>query len=159
MDKSKYLERFQAMTPEERARFQLIGDHILVEKIEFKERKTAGGIITSVESAQNQKGSLAQDRPVFVRVLMVGEGYFDDTAEEGAQDVPLNVEVGDICMVGGLSTKWFSDLDIMDYRPYEIGYTQDKEVKLRFRGQEAYEKFFGFLSERAKKEVAGSTGT
>lgn len=153
MESSKYLARFQAMAEKEKASFQLIGDHLLVERIGVKEKKTAGGIILSLEDNKNQRNSLAADLPTFVRVIMVGEGYYNDETKE---PIALNVKPGDICLVGSLSTKWFSDLDIGDYKPHEIGLTREEEIKFLFRGEEGYKRAFGVLNEGIAPEVAGS---
>jgi co-chaperonin GroES (HSP10) len=152
MEKSKYLDRFQLMAKEAKEAFQLIGDYILVEKIPVKEKKTAGGIILSLEDNGRQKNSLAQDLPTLVRVILVGEGYYDD---ETKSPIELNVKPGDIGLVGALSTKWFSDLEISDYKPYEIGLTREEEIKFLFRGQEGYERAFGLLNQGVKTQVEG----
>lgn len=155
MDKSKYLDRFQSLASEGRALFQLIGDHILVERIAIKEKKTQSGIILGFDDNGKQKNSLAADLPIFVRVIMVGEGYYD---EETKASVPLNVRPGDIGLVGALSTKWFSDLDIGDYKPHEIGLTREEEIKFKFSGQAGYEEAFRLLNQNASAQVEGKSG-
>lgn len=152
MEPSKYLQRFQSMASDAKDVFQLIGDYILVEKIPVREKKTAGGIILSLEDNNRQKNSLAQDLPTLIRVILVGEGYYDD---ETKSSVPLNVKPGDIGLVGALSTKWFSDLEIADYKPYEIGLSREEEIKWLFRGQEGYERAIGLLNSGITAKVEG----
>lgn len=156
MEASKYLKRFEKLVAEGAQTFQLIGDYILVERIHIKEKKTAGGIILSLEDNGKQKNTLSQDLPTLVRVIAVGEGYYDD---ENKSSVPLNVRPGDICLVGSVSTKWFSDLDIADYKPYEIGLSRDEEIKMLFKGQEGYERAFGLLNSGIEAQVGVPAGS
>ena len=55
MIQSKYLDRFNLLAKEGAGTFELIGDHILVERIPIVEKRTAGGLILSLESNGNQK--------------------------------------------------------------------------------------------------------
>lgn len=156
MEPSKYLERFKKFAAEGKEHFQLIGDGLLVEQIPMKEKKTASGLIVNVEGHGKFKNTLAADAPVFVHVVAVGEGYYD---EEGGKDVPLNVKVGDIALVGAVSVKWFSMMDIEDYQPYEIGLCREAEIKCIFRGKESYDRALALLAPATEKKVEeGKTG-
>ena len=78
-----------------------------------------------------------------VIVIGVGSGYYD---EDTKASVPLNVKPGDIGLVGAVSTKWFSDLPIGDYKPYEIGLSREEEIKWLFKGSEGYKRAFEILN-------------
>lgn len=147
---SKYLSRFAHLTTEGAASFDLIGDHILVERIPVTEKRTSSGLILSLDSGKDQKNSLSADLPIMVIVVAVGKGYYND--DTGAS-VPLNVKPGDIGLVGSVSTKWFSDLPIGDYKPYEIGLSREEEIKWLFKGLEGYERAFDLLNSGIKAQV------
>lgn len=146
MRSSKYLERFKTLPAEA---MQLIGDLVLVERVPVEERRTAGGLIMSAGIGEKARSTIKADLPVFVHVLAVGKGYYD---EEG-KSTPLNVRVGDVILVGAESVRWFSDMDIPDYQAYEIGLTREQEISLRFEGEEAYKRAFAYLAPRTEAQV------
>lgn len=76
----KYLEAFKELFEQGSNFYQLIGDCLIVEELPQKEEeKSTGGIILPMTKGQN---AIAQGRPLFVQVLAVGEGYYDDTNME-----------------------------------------------------------------------------
>lgn len=133
---SKYLEAFKKAKSEASDSYTLYGDAILVEKVPEEEVKTASGIYIA-SSSKTQLGSIADNKPHFVHVLSVGEGFYSETG-----DVPVSVEPGDIILVGVNSVKWFSHMEIPQYEPFTVGLTRESEIQLKFKGQEAYRKFF-----------------
>lgn len=137
MKDSKYLNRFKSIDKP----FLLYGDTLIVERIPVEEKKTASGLFVGIET-KNQINTLASERPMFVRVLSVGVGFYDDDGNE----VKVDAEPGNIILVGDNSVKWFSDMDIKDYQPYEIGFTRESEIKLKFNSKEDYESTFEGLS-------------
>lgn len=150
MQPSKYLERFKRLPPDV---FVLIGDLVLVERVPFEERKSAGGLILNAGQGEKARSTVKADLPHFVHVLAVGKGYYDE--EKG--DVPLDVKQGDIVLVAPESVRWFSDLEIPDYQQYEIGLIREQEVNLRFAGKEAFDKAFGYLAPRTEPQVPSET--
>lgn len=137
------LPRFAQLSEKARDAFELIGDCILVERIKEPEKKTASGIIYGLET-KNQLGTFAQDRPHWVRVLVVGEGWYD---EETGESVPLNVQPGDVVLVSQVSVKYFSTFGDMDGAPADtIGLTRESEIQLRFKGEEGFAKAFAALN-------------
>lgn len=153
MKVSKYLNRFSNLNEAVTANpgnIQLIGDCLLVEKINLEERKTTSGIILNATKVTSHKDMTTEDAPQFVHILMVGEGYYDDETE---QSVPLNAKAGDIAMIARLGVRWFSDLEIADYQPYEIGLSRESEIKMLFRGPEAYAKVIEILNSGTKEKV------
>lgn len=148
MQPSKYLSRFRTLPDDAMA---LIGDSLLVERVPIEEKRTSSGLIKSADfGAQSARNNIKTDLPVFVHVVAVGKGYYDDETKE---DVPLDVKAGDIILVGSHSVNWFSDMDIPDYQAYEIGLTREQEIKLKFSGKEAYERAFAYLAPRTETQV------
>lgn len=146
---SNYKLQFEMMASEAGEAYELYGDCLLVEKLKPAEQKIGSIIIATVDTHRN---TLAQDRPHFVKVLAVGKGFYND---ETGQDVPLNVSIGDIILVGPLSVKYFSLFGDMEaYEPDSIGITRESEIQLRFKGEEGYKQVFATLNKYAKKKVA-----
>lgn len=139
--KPKYLAAFEKMAAEGKDLYQLQGEFIIVEEFGEEEVKSAGGIIMTA-SKKNADG-FGQNRPTLVRVVAVGEGYYD---EETKEDLPLNVKPGDIILVGGQSVKWLSYFGpIISSEGARIGISSAAEVQLKFNGQEGYEQVFQLL--------------
>lgn len=151
---SRYSERFESLKKEGHSSFVLVGNTLLVEKIKAPERKV-GSLF--VPTDVKQRGSFDQDIAVFVRVLAVGEGYYDDVTKE---DLPLDVQVGDIILVGQLSVKYFSFFgELQNYEPDTIGITRESEIQLRFRGEEGYKEAFRILNGQGEAHTEFSEPT
>ncbi len=150
MKPSKYLEAFKNVDMSSLTH-QLIGSTLLVERVPHEEKKTAGGIIMPTDVTSRQVNTMAADLPTFVHVVSVGRGYYN---EETGADVPLNVEAGDIILIGALSIKWFSLLEIDGYEPYSIGLAREEDIQLRFKGLKGYQAYFSALNGRLKEQVS-----
>ena len=145
---SRYLQQFRYGAEEAKAAFELYGDCILVEKVKEPEAKMGSFFIAT---ASTHRDTFAQDRPHFVHVLAVGEGYYDDAT---GKSVGLSVEVGDIILVGALSVKYFSMFGSLEgYEPDSIGITREAEIQLRFKGESGYEAFFAGLNKHTPKKM------
>lgn len=132
----KYLAAFQKMATEGKEYYQLNGEFIIVEEVPPEEKKTKGGLV--LPGHERQHDGFAQNRPTLVRVVAVGEGYYDDDTGES---VPLDVAPGDVILVGGQSVKWLSYLGpIISSEGVRIGLSTASEVQMRFRGEEGYKK-------------------
>lgn len=142
MTPSKYLEKAKAVRELKGKSYTLNGDFLLVERAKVEEVKTASGLILHTEFKQQRDG-LFDNMPEFVRVLDVGAGYYD----ESGKDVPLDVQVGDIILVGRASVKWLSVLEVPNYEPFSIGITRETEIQLRFHGDEGYKAFMAALND------------
>jgi len=139
-----YLKAFEVINEKAKDAFQLYGDALLVEEIPAEEVKRASGLYVPVGKTVTNVNGIESNRATFCRVLAVGEGYFDDEGKE----VPLNVTVGDIILVGRLSVNWFSVFgNVVATSGCQIGYTRESEIKVRFRGQEGYDAMFSILAE------------
>jgi co-chaperonin GroES (HSP10) len=162
IDDSRFLVPFQKAQKECDREMYLTGDVLIVEKVtgqEYtKDVKKADGTTTKLYlSGGDQKkiDGLDMNLPMFVRVLAVGPGFYDE------DQTPINceVEVGDIILIGRMSVNWFSVFgSLVSSGGSELGITRESEVRMRFKGQVAYEKFFGTLnyeiSPDAEKEKA-----
>lgn len=145
---SKYLNAIQTAV-KENPDYKLYGSCLWVERIPEEEIKTASGIYLAATSTKSQIGTISADKPHFVTILAVGEGHYD----EDGKDVPLSVSPGDIVLIGTNSVKWFSYLEIENYEPYSIGLTLESEIQIKFKGREAYERFFKSVNTALKSKV------
>ena len=135
--KAKFREAFRAAS-EKKDAYTLTGDMLIVEIIPADEMNSRGGLIIA-EDARQTKG-LSALRPVFARVLMVGEGYYGD----GGESIPVEADPGDIILVGKNSVAEMSDFGkLPTYGKLEIGVVRASEILMRFKGQEGFDEFFG----------------
>jgi hypothetical protein len=80
---------------------------------------------------------LDMNKPLFVRVLAVGEGYYDETT---GNEIPLNVQVGDIILVGRIGVNFFSTFcGLVSETGNQIGLSRESEIRMRFKGEEGYQ--------------------
>lgn len=149
MSQLNYLEAFKRLSLNGEGAYQLLGDCLIVEKIKDKERKVGSIIMADVS---NQRNNYQTDLPHFVRVLAVGPGYYDD---ETGEAIPLEVEAGDIILVGMASVRYFSFFgDLNSSEQNVIGITKATEIQMRFKGQEGYNKAFNLLNGTTQAEVS-----
>lgn len=150
LPQSRYLEYFIANKDSIREQMEVIGNIIVVERIKMPETKTASGIIIAESFPKSQLNTLVADRPMFYRVLHVGEGYIDTDGN----DVPLNARPGDIVLLASASVKLFSSFPMVgSYETDSIGITRDEDVQIRYKGQEAFERFLSGLDSHAKAQI------
>lgn len=149
----KYLKAFQAAIEAEPETMTVIGDCILVELIPDEEHKTKSGLVLA-PGAQNQINGLSADKPSFVRVLVTGQGYYDDSDDKIEKSVPLDSKPGDIVLVGRTSIKPFSVFGrLLNYGEKTLGLIRESDIQIRFRGQEGYDRFFDALNRAIEKKV------
>lgn len=148
---SKYLPFFRERGPGLHSTMEISGDIILVERMKFPEAKTASGIILASDTrAANTLNGIGADKPGFFRVLHVGEGFTD-----GDKDIPLDVNAGDIILVGAVSVKLFSLFPMLEaYEPDSIGITREADIQIRFKGEDHFIQFLGEFNTAVKAEVA-----
>jgi co-chaperonin GroES (HSP10) len=139
---SKYLKAFQAIKTEAGDKYHLIGECLIVEEIGQVEVKTASGIVLSSGGTRKVDG-LDMNKPLFVRVLAVGEGFYDD---ETGESLPLETQVGDIILIGRMSVQFFSTFGpLISEGTNQIGLTRESEIRMRFKGEEGWDKVCGIL--------------
>jgi hypothetical protein len=167
MKPSKYLEKFKRLADKAKSAYRLTGDYILVEHIpdeELKrEIKTDDGrtiaLTLSVDTGRKQLNTLTADRPNWVRVLAVGEGYYTQevSPETGAtieKTIPLDVVPGDIILVSQVSVKYFSVYgELEGYEAHSIGVTKESEIIQRFLGEDGYNLTFACLNQTPESQV------
>lgn len=145
---SRYMDRFDDVASGHKDDYELIGDALLVEKIEQGEQKIGSIYIAPSQSARS---TFDQDQPTFVRILAIGEGYYDEKTKES---ISLNVRPGDIALVSNLSVRWFSTfLNMGDYELNTIGITRESEIKMRFNGEAGYNNVKETLRKHAEKAL------
>lgn len=138
-----HLPAFKKLSEDCADHFELVGDCLIVEEIPHEEQKTKGGVYIPTSKRIGQVDGLEANRPTFVRVLAVGNGYYDPKDE---RDIPLEVEVGDIILVGRMGIKWFSTFGpIVSSGEAQVGLTRESEIQLRFKGQHGYNACFAAL--------------
>lgn len=140
-----YLSKFQNLTA---ANFQpLRGAYILVERLPKPERKTSSGLVLASEeiSLRQVNGMDPSRQLLFVRVLSVGSGYFDEENEEAT--IPLESEPGDIVAVPFTSIKWFSEFGpLQDYKQDSIGLITEDVIQWNVGNEETYNEMFATLN-------------
>jgi co-chaperonin GroES (HSP10) len=147
--KATHLEAFQRLAAQADSLMTLSGDFIIVEALPQEEAKTASGII--LQSHDKMSNGFGQNLPAFYHVLMVGAGYYtqETDPETGAvieKTVPLDVQPGDVVLLGTQSVKEFSKFgSIVSTKEAKIGLARAEEVQVRFHGPEAYAKVSAIL--------------
>lgn len=150
---ASFQSAFAALQESAADSFDLIGDALLVEELPKEELKSKGGIILAPQGKVSQVDGIEANRPTFVRVLAVGNGYVDSEGET----VPVEANPGDIILVGRLSVNWFSTFGpLVSSAQCQLGITRECEIKLRFKGEAGYQKAYGILSEFNKENTASS---
>lgn len=147
-DYVSYVDRFKELKDAENDEWYLRGDLLIVEKLPDMEKKTAGGIITSVGEQGMREGFLHKQTN-FVRVLYVGAGTIDPETDK---HYPVLAEPGDVIMVDQSQVRFFSDFgDMADVKSEQIGITTEGAIRIRFKGDAAYSRAFGILNKSASK--------
>jgi hypothetical protein len=154
LPQSKYLKYFQDNIGGITEASQLTGDILLVEKIKFPERRV-GGIILDTGMGRNQVTGFSSNVPLFFRVLHTGAGFYNDDTGE---DVPLDIERGDIVLCASVSVNVFSSFPMLETSDSDvIGLTRHSEVQWRFRGEKAFLDFLAGLNGSMKEVMNAKT--
>lgn len=151
-----FLSVFQKLAAQNNGDMTIVGDTLLVEDLNTgpvtKDIKGPDGKVTKLiletTLTNKQIGSIQDDRPLYVRVLAVGQGFYDS---ETGKDVPLDVQVGDILLLGKLSVRWLSTFGpLIREGGNSIGICRESDKILQFRGQAGYDRINALLGEAAK---------
>lgn len=136
---SKYLSQFENV----KAGYKLRGNRLLVEPLPKEELKSAGGLLLHAPQSDH-KSTLDQNRACLAVVLAVGEGYTDD---ETGEDVPLDIEVGAVCLISAYGLRSFSNFPgIREYKPDGIALIRDTDVTQFWKSAEDYNTYKALLS-------------
>jgi co-chaperonin GroES (HSP10) len=137
--KSKYLPFFQENQERIRKQAKLVGDTLLVERIQFPETRTRSGLLV-VDSKKIQINGLTCETPLFYRVLLIGEGFYN---EETKEDEPLEIKPGHIIHTNGVSVKLWSSFPLLQTTDSDVlGVTRYGDALWTW---ESEEEFFQFL--------------
>lgn len=151
--KSKYLPFFQENQKRIRELAKLSGDTLLVERIQFPELRTKSGIIIT-DSRKIQTTGLTCEIPLFYRVLLVGEGYYDD---ETKADEPLDIEPGHIIHTGAVSVKLWSSFPLLQTTDADIlGVTRYGDAIWTWKSEEEFVRFLRDFNEAVTGKVQTS---
>lgn len=136
---NKTQEAFAKINKDRKNMFTLTGDCLLVQVLNTTITTKSGLHIPAVH---NQITGVAADKPTLVRVLLVGEGYYDDDTNA---DVPVDCNLGDILMVGQHSVKYISSMGDIMFGDADIAIVRFSEAQLHFKGQEGFDRFLNIL--------------
>lgn len=103
--KESFEKEFAILREQAGEAFTLRGSSMIVEIMEDEELKTKGGIIMATDSNQVRGNSINQHRLTTARVLMCGQGYFNEDTDTYE---PLEVEPGAIVIVSQISPQFIS---------------------------------------------------
>ena len=135
-----------------KAAVEAVGDGMVIHgEVCFVENLTKGqgeeikkiGSLYMTSGGNKQITAYDSHPPVFVRVLAVGVGFYDD---ETKKDVPLKVKPGDIALTGRYAPEWFSCFGAV--QGSKVGFARASELeRVTFSSQEDYEKFMGYFDD------------
>lgn len=153
---SRYLEYFASNAEWLRENGKLVGDVLIVERLKFPEKRV--GSLIMVDSKSIQSDGLTCEIPAFFRVLLIGEGHYDDAT--GA-DVPLDVSPGDILYMASGSLKMWSSFPLLETADSDIlGICRYGDALWHWKGEAKFIEFLrGFNSTITKKIQLGSAET
>lgn len=150
LPQSKLLPFFKENRDRLKETMELVGDMLVVERIQFPENKTASGLIIATRPSDTFN-SVAADMPGFYRVLMVGAGFYNDETKES---VPLDIEPGDCILTGSVSVKLFSMLPMLQLAETNvIGVTRHSDIQARFKGEQALIDFLVGLNKSVQAQI------
>lgn len=127
--------------------FKLTGTLLMVEKLPDTEVKTASGLVMATNTSQ--MNGIGASMPVFLKVVAVGEGTYDDDGIEEAVDV----QPGAIILVGDSSVRWLSHMPMPLYQPNSIGITRENEIQIKFETEEDYNQWRQLVSKGSETKV------
>lgn len=130
-----YLDRIQkAISEAKPGDFILKGTLLLVEKLD-NEAKSSSGITLGVSSHVQGIANQSMEK---VRVLAVGEGYYDSSEDK---EVPLDTHAGDIIFTQGGQIKWLPTAPGLGYVGGKVGLMDESATQIRFRGEAPLKEF------------------
>lgn len=149
--KSEYLARFRAL-PAELQENIVLGDLILVEKIEEPEEITKSGIIIQRTSKDpREMAMLGGSETALFTVLAVGQGYTDPNGDIIMDS--LGLEVGNIVAVPNVTVQYFKHLPaLVNYVPLSIGVAKAGDARMKFKDAGQFAEYFDLLNNSNKKD-------
>jgi co-chaperonin GroES (HSP10) len=133
-----YLRALAKAREQHKEKFEITGDTCLVAVIPQDDLAPKTAIIMS-SGGVRQTNSLEAKRPVLVRVIEVGPGFYDD---EG-KSVGPGVEPGDILLVGSNSVQEISQYGkLQNYGRVVLGICGAGERMFSWKGEQAFNDYF-----------------
>lgn len=120
--------------------FVLRGSTLLVEVLPDEELKTKGGLVIATDMNQIKGNSVNQHKLQVGRVLMCGQGYWEETEGSEGTYTPLEVKPGAIVVLPQFSTSFLSMFPGIQ-RPTgnRIGMVKMSEILAYYPSSEAYQ--------------------
>lgn len=138
---SGYLKAFATAKEKNSKNFELTGDVLLVAIIPQDELVPPSKIIIA-DGGSKQVNSLAAKRPVLVRVLEVGPGYYNDDGTT----TPCDVQVGDYLLVGPNSAQEISQYGrLQNFGRVTLAICNASERLIRWKQEEGFNSYFETL--------------
>jgi co-chaperonin GroES (HSP10) len=114
--------------------FKLMGNKMLIERIELGEVKTKSGLV--VATSDKVREDLRIQKPHVGYVLATGEGYFD---ADSKSTVPLDVKPGNIVVLNSLGVQYLKTMPgVAGYSDQKIGMTTEGDVQMLFHDMDAF---------------------
>lgn len=129
-----YLAKLSRALANNDCRPAIVGSLLVVEKLD-NETKSKTGIALGVSSEVN---GIAKTSFHKVRVLAVGEGYYDSKT---GQTTPLDTKPGDIIFTQDFQVRWLPSFPGLGYTGDTVGLMDESATQIRFRGEEALKRF------------------
>jgi hypothetical protein len=153
-----YLPTFRLLNEIGRDLIDLDSDLLIVQKMPSEDyTMSVTGMDGTVKKlivatpGDHVRRSIEEKAPTFVKVLYAGPGFFDDDTKA---PIDLNSKPGDILLVGASSVSWFSKLGPLEnYDSETIGITREREVQIRFAGEQGYREVFRILNEASREKT------
>jgi co-chaperonin GroES (HSP10) len=121
--------------------FKLMGNKLLIERVELGEIKTKGGLLLG--NAANVREDLRIQKPHVGYVLAVGEGYYDADSDKYQ---PLDVKVGNLVVLNSLGVQYLSTLPgVAGYSGSKVGLTTEGDVQFVFDSKDAFSSYIKAL--------------
>jgi len=143
-----YQKAIETATKEFEGKYKKSGDTCLVAVLDAKE-VTPPQIIQIADTIDRQLNSLAAKRPVLVRVLEVGPGYYNDDGTV----TPSEVEPGDILLVGHNAVTEISQFGkLVNHGRVTLGLMDASQMLRHWKGKEAFDGFFATVLAEVNRE-------
>jgi hypothetical protein len=143
---SKYVEIFQATEKDFPKPPILDSDVLFVRVLELGEIKTKSGLIAAVDF-KGQVNTLNSTQPIFAEVLKTGKGYYKENDDGTTEDVPLEVQPGDIIAVGQNAAPVMLRYGNLLQDGLKVAYVRASEIIERWPAG-TYDAYFSALTEK-----------
>jgi co-chaperonin GroES (HSP10) len=142
---TKFFNAFQKLRETGKDLYKLRGNQLLIELVEEDVKASKTSSIIIAEDVRQVHGGAKENAGLVGIVLDRGEGYYD---EDTGETVELDVKVGDVVLVPKYAISQYSTFPGIIGPVYnKIALCVESEIKMYYKGQDAYEKAKGILNE------------